>query len=152
MDTVDTLDMTLLIDEAYSLAQMINDSQEVADYLLAKQQMEQDSEAQRLRRLFEQKKELYEEVQRFGKYHPDFTRVSTEVRETKRALEMLDSVQAFKRAENRLDDLLYEVSRTIADAVSPTIKVPSNNPFLEAKSGGCGSGGSCGCGSKKKHG
>ncbi|MBO8163182.1 MAG: YlbF family regulator [Brevibacillus sp.] len=151
MIATDTLDMAVLIDEAYLLARMINESQEVAEYLEAKQRMEQDAEAQRLRRLFEQKKEQYEEVQRFGKYHPDFTRISAEVREAKRALEMLDSVQAFKRAENRLDDLLYEVSRTIADAVSTSIKVPSNNPFLEAKSAGCGSGGSCGCASKRKN-
>lgn len=149
LNGTETLDMTLLIEEAYKLAQMINDSQEVAQYLAAKQRMEQDEEAQRLRKLFMQKKEQYEEVRRFGTYHPDFDRVSKEVRETKRALEMLDTVQAFKTAENRLDEMLYEVSRTIADAVSPSVKVPSNNPFLEAISGGCGAGGSCGCGAKR---
>ncbi|WP_126429649.1 YlbF family regulator [Brevibacillus marinus] len=150
MNATETLDMTLMIDEAYTLAQMINDSREVAEYLAAKQRMEQDAEAQRLRRLFAQKKEQYEEVQRFGKYHPDFARVSEELRETKRALDQLESVRAFKKAEERLDEMLYEVSRTIADAVSPAIKVPSNNPFLEALSGGCGSGGSCGCGKQTR--
>lgn len=150
MESLYTADMTDLIMESHELSTMINQSREVSDYLQAKRQMEQDAEVQRLLSVFETKKQQYEDVQRFGKYHPDFNHISKEVRELKRTIELMDSVQAFKRAEDRLDELLYQVSRTIADAVSGTIKVPSNNPFLEAKSSGCGSGGSCGC-SVKKH-
>jgi cell fate (sporulation/competence/biofilm development) regulator YlbF (YheA/YmcA/DUF963 family) len=150
IETIDTLDMTVVISQASELADMINNSREVSDYLLAKQAMEQDAEVQRLQRLFQKKKEQYEDVQRFGKYHPDFDRISKEVRELKRAIEMLDTVQAYKRAETNLDELLYRVSRTIADAVSPAIKVPSNNPFLETMASGCGTGGSCGCSTKRK--
>lgn len=150
MESLYTADMTDLIMESHELSSMINQSREVSDYLQAKRQMEQDAEVQRLLSVFETKKQQYEDVQRFGKYHPDFNHISKEVRELKRTIELMDSVQAFKRAEDRLDELLYQVSRTIADAVSGTIKVPSNNPFLEAKSSGCGSGGSCGC-SVKKH-
>jgi cell fate (sporulation/competence/biofilm development) regulator YlbF (YheA/YmcA/DUF963 family) len=144
-ETVVTVDMAELITEAHELSQMINQSREVKVYLSAKQQMAEDKEAQRLLALFQKKKAEYEDVQRFGKYHPDYDRVSAEVRQLKRSIEMLDSVQAFKKAEDALDTLLYHVGRTIADAVSPTIKVPSNNPFLETKAGGCGTGGSCGC-------
>lgn len=143
------LDMTDVIDYAGTLADMINQSSEVSDYLYAKKRMEQDEEVLRLQQLFQKKKAEYEEVQRFGKYHPDFDRVTTQVREIKRSLELLDSVQAFKRAETRLDELLFRVGRTIADAVSPTIKVPSNNPFFEAVNSGCGTGGSCGCKTSK---
>ena len=150
MESLYTADMTDLIMESHELSTMINRSREVSDYLQAKRQMEEDAEVQRLLSVFEKKKLQYEDVQRFGKYHPDFNHISKEVRELKRTIELMDSVQAFKRAEDRLDELLYQVSRTIADAVSGTIKVPSNNPFLEAKSSGCGSGGSCGC-SVKKH-
>ncbi|MGD8191611.1 YlbF family regulator [Brevibacillus ginsengisoli] len=141
--------MAELIEYSYELGLMINQSQEVAEYLASKQRMAQDEEVIRLRGLFAKKKEAYEEVQRFGKYHPDFTRISAEIRELKHSIEMLDSIQAFKKAESRLDEMLYTVSRTIADAVSESIKVPSNNPFLEAMSQGCGTGGSCGCKTKK---
>jgi cell fate (sporulation/competence/biofilm development) regulator YlbF (YheA/YmcA/DUF963 family) len=150
MQALETVDMTQLILESHELSTMINQSREVSAYLEAKRRMEEDEEAQRLLALFEKKKAQYEDVQRFGKYHPDYNHISKEVRELKRTIELLDSVQAFKRAENELDELLYQVSSTIAYAVSDTIKVPSNNPFLEAKSAGCGSGGSCGC-SVKKH-
>lgn len=150
IDTMETVDMAELILEANELSSMINHSIEVETYLAAKAAMEADDEYRRILPLFLRKKEEYEEVQRFGKYHPDFTKVSTEMRELKRSLEILDSVQAFKHAENALDDLLYQVGRIIADAVSDSIKVPSNNPFLEAKSSGCGTGGSCGCSTRKK--
>jgi len=46
--------------------------------------------------------------------------------------------------EQRLDDMLYDISKLIAHSVSETIKVPSNDP--NPKGGGCGGGGSCGCG------
>ncbi|MFM1653032.1 YlbF family regulator [Brevibacillus sp. B_LB10_24] len=145
IQTIEPLDMAEMLSQSYALADMINSSCEVSAYLQAKQAMEQDEEAQRLLHLFERKKVQFEEVQRFGKYHPDFHKVSAELRQLKRSLEMLDSVQNFKRAENKLDEMLYSVGRLIADAVSPEIKVPSNNPILEAKASGCGSGGSCGC-------
>ncbi|CAJ1003033.1 MULTISPECIES: YlbF family regulator [Bacillales] len=150
MEALETVDMAELILHSHELSTMINHSREVSEYIHAKQRMEADEEAQRLLALFERKKAQYEDVQRFGKYHPDYDQISKEVRELKRKIEMLDSVQAFKRAEDNLDRLLYQVGRTIADAVSETIKVPSNNPFLEAKSSGCGSGGSCGCSIKKR--
>jgi len=149
MEALETADMTRLLLQSQELSTMINQSREVSEYLQAKRRMEADAEVQRLLALFEKKKEQYEDVQRFGKYHPDYHHISKEVRELKRTIELMDSVQAFKRAEDSLDELLYQVSRTIANAVSDTIKVPSNNPFLEAASNGCGTGGSCGCSVKR---
>lgn len=147
---IQPLDMAAVIDQAYTLADWINQSEEVSTYTAAKERLKQDAEAQRLIQLFQQKKQAYEEVQRFGKYHPDFDKISRELRECKQKLDMLESVQAFKRAENRLDELLYRVGRTIADAVSPTVKVLSNNPIMEAVNSGCGTGGSCGCKTRQK--
>ncbi|NQF12501.1 YlbF family regulator [Brevibacillus sp. HB1.3] len=149
METLEAVDMTQLIMGSHELSTMINQSREVSEYLEAKRQVEADEEVQRLLVVFEAKKEQYEDVQRFGKYHPDYNHISKEVRELKRNIELRDSVQAFKRAEDALDELLYQVSRTIAHSVSETIKVPSNNPFLEAQGSGCGTGGSCGCSVKK---
>ena len=47
----------------------------------------------------------------------------------------------------RLQEVLDEISFIVAQAVSPHIKTPGGNPFFESgcSSGGCGSGGSCGC-------
>ncbi|GAA4710065.1 YlbF family regulator [Brevibacillus fulvus] len=149
VEMMESVDMAELIKHSDLLSTMINQSAPMEEYLQAKRRMNEDAEAQQLFALFEKKKVLFEDVQRFGKYHPDYHKISTEVRQLKRKIELLDSVQAFKKAEDKLDSLLYQVSRIIADSVSDTIKVPSNNPFLEAKSSGCGSGGSCGCSIRK---
>lgn len=94
-------------------------------------------------------KDLYEEVQRFGKYHPDYSTVMKNIRVTKRKLDMVDEIATLKVAENELQDLLDEVSLLIGKSVSEGVKVPVSNPFF-ASSGsscgsGCGTGGSCSC-------
>ena len=104
-------------------------------------------ELQTLIQQFTAMKERYEEVQRFGKYHPDYTTVSMKMRELKRSVDLHDKVAAFKRAETALQKLLDEVSVAIGSEVSSSIKVPTGNPFFDAGGcgGGCGTGGGCGC-------
>lgn len=89
------------------------------------------------------KKELFEETQRFGHFHPNFHEAKEQVEAVQREMEQIEAVWRFKDAENNLDQMLYEMSELIAHSVSESIKVPSNNPL--PKGGGCGSGGSCGC-------
>jgi cell fate (sporulation/competence/biofilm development) regulator YlbF (YheA/YmcA/DUF963 family) len=150
--TLSPLDFQEVIERAYRIGEQLAGCEEVKRYLESRRQMEQDSEAKQKIADFNRMKEAYEEVQRFGKYHPDYNKVTREIRQKKREMEQVASVAAFKQAENALDELLYRVSRTIADAVSENIKVPSNNPLYEMMggcgSGGCGTGGSCGCSAK----
>ncbi|MCF6094215.1 YlbF family regulator [Microaerobacter geothermalis] len=143
-----SLDMSTVILEAYHLADLIKSSEEVGNYLYWKKQMDEHEEAQQMIAQFNRLKEKYEEVERFGKYHPDYGRVQQEVYEMRRKLHSIDVVRHFKEAEDALDELLFTVSSTIAHSVSKEIKVPSNNP-LYAYGGGCGTGGtggSHGCG------
>lgn len=142
-----TVEGATLLDEADDLARMITDSDTAEHYRLCKHKLQQDSEAQKLIRRFAEMKESYEEVQRFGKYHPDFDRITTEVREVKRELDMNETIAAFKKAEENMEALLNELSQIIAYAVSPQIKVPTGNPFFDNLrcGGGCGAGGKCTC-------
>lgn len=136
-----TMDMSAILLEAYDLADMIKSSVETADYLYWKQQKEKDQEVSRLIREFNKKKELFEECQRFGHFHPNYHEALDQVKEVQEQLDRNESVRRFKEAEKRLDDLLFEVSSTLAQAVSDTIKVPSNDEL--SSGGGCASGGSC---------
>ncbi len=135
------LDMAAVLLSSYELADMIKNSVEVARYLRAKAEMDQDAEALRLIRKLGSKKELYEECQRFGHFHPDYHAALNQVREVEQEMQQLAVIQRFVQAENALDELLYEVSRTIAHSVSQSVKVPSNK--LQESTGGCASGGSC---------
>ncbi|WP_338753877.1 YlbF family regulator [Bacillus sp. FJAT-52991] len=97
---------------------------------------------------FSSLKSLYEEVQRFGRYHPDYSRVMKEIREIKRDMDLDENVAAFRVAEKELQTLLDEISMLLGRSVSESIKVPTGNPFFSTGSscgGGCGSGGGCGC-------
>ena len=73
--------MTDILLDAYQLADMIQESEEVACYLELKKRLQEDQEAQELIYLFQKKKELVEECQRFGHYHPDFRDAKNKARD-----------------------------------------------------------------------
>lgn len=135
------LDMASVLMDAYELGDMINSSAEVANYLYWKDSLDQDAEVKALVRKLDRKKELFEECQRFGHFHPDYHKALDEVKQIELELEKVESVIQFKAAETKLDELLYDISTTLAYAVSDKIKVPSNNPL--PSEGGCSTGGSC---------
>jgi len=125
---------------------MLTESDVFARYRLSKDKLARDEEALALIRRFVRLREKYDEVQRFGKYHPDYKTVIKEMMEVKRELDMNDAISAYKKAEDDLNTLLYEISAAIANAVSPSIKVPTGDPFFDRGcGGGCGVGGACGC-------
>ncbi len=138
-----------ILQESHDFSETILSSDVFNNYIAIKKQVQHNSEVQEMLRHFQGLKEQYEEVQRFGKYHPDFRKITSEVREYKRKVDTHPLIAEYKESEKELENLLNEVTAIIAHAVSPQIKVPSGNPFFESSSscgGGCGSGGSCGCG------
>ncbi|MFD3258614.1 YlbF family regulator [Paenibacillus lentus] len=139
-----TVDMAELLTYAYELGDMINNSLAVSDYLYWKRRVEEDAEIQVFVRKLAAQKELFEETERFGHFHPNYHEAKDKVAEVEKELERFEAVRNFKAAEKELDEMLHQMSETIAFAVSETIKVPSNDP--NPTGGGCGSGGKCSCG------
>ncbi|WP_028550339.1 YlbF family regulator [Paenibacillus sp. UNC451MF] len=140
------LDMSAILMQAYDLGDLIKDSAETADYLYWKQKKEEDPKVQELLKQFQKKKELFDECQRFGHFHPDYHSALEQAQSIQSQLDNLEAVSRFKEAEQRLDDLLFTVSELIARSVSETIKVPSNDPLAaggSCSSGSCSTGGSC---------
>lgn len=136
-----------LLEHAENLANMITKSDIADQYRSCLYKLKNSEESQRKIRDFSKLKEQYEDVQRFGKYHPDYKKIMIQVREAKRELDLDPLVAEFKLAENDLQNLLDEISVYLGGAVSKQIKVPTGNPFFDTLSscgGGCGSGG-CGC-------
>lgn len=143
-----TLERIELLDQAENLSRMIIDSDVAENYYICLYKLQSNQEAQRKIRHFANLKEQYEDVQRFGKYHPDYKKVMMEIRVAKREMDLDFHVGEFRKAENDLQDLLNHISVLIGGAVSRNVKVPTGNPFFDTASscgGGCGSGGSCGC-------
>lgn len=138
--TVETIDLLDLTDE---LSEMVNQSELMLNYIEKKQQLKKDQQSQALLKAFEHQKEQYEDVQRFGRYHPDYRVITKETRLLKREVDMLDSVAQFKVAERELQMLLDDISERIAHSVSKQIMVPRDGALFTDV--GCGHGGSCGC-------
>lgn len=141
-----TLETIEILSVSESVAKMVLQS-EVADrYRYYYDKLRSDPETVKKIQAFVKKKEQYEEVQRFGRFHPDYRTVMKETRELKREMDLDENVANFRRAENELQEILDEISMLIGQAVSPHIKVVTGNPFFNTSSScGCGSNGSCGC-------
>ena len=141
-----TVEIVDIIDKSEHLGQMILKSDTMNKYNEAKRALENDKEAQQLIAIFEKTKEQYEDVQRFGRYHPDYSQIMKDIRAHKRDMDMNEKVAAFKVAERNLQSLLDEVSEILARSVSEQIKVPKDGAILTEGGCGCGSGSSgCGC-------
>lgn len=143
-----TLEYVDILDKAEHLSEIIKESDMVKQYIESRQELDEDEEAQRLIKAFLDIKIHYEDVQRFGSYHPDYNKIMKNVRSIKREMDMNPKVANFKVAERNLQRLLDDVSEVIASNVSKDIMVPKDGAALTdsgCASGGCGSGGGCSC-------
>lgn len=143
-----TSEWAQILDEVDVLSNMIRSSKEIATLQHAYNSVYSDVELVEEIASFQRMKEQYEDVQRFGKYHPDYQTIMKSIRLQKRKLDLNDKIAALKVAENDYQDLLDEISLLIGKTVSEAVKVPVSNPFLNANSScgsGCGTGGSCSC-------
>ncbi|BAW91179.1 YlbF family regulator [Staphylococcus capitis] len=134
-----------ILDEIENLSDMIVQSDVYQTYQYAKDNLENDDEAHLLYQAFLKSKDQYDDVMRFGKYHPDYKRIMMETRQRKRAYEMLPVVMEYKTKEVALQDLIDEVLTKIAFAVSENVKIEAGNPFFQTGHNGCATGGSCNC-------
>jgi cell fate (sporulation/competence/biofilm development) regulator YlbF (YheA/YmcA/DUF963 family) len=135
---METLDMATILLEAYQLADKINESPEVEEYLRTKRRLSEDQEAQKLIREFHKVKDQFEEAQRFGIFHPNYHEAKEMAVQWQKKLRKHPTIRSYLVAEEQLDRLLHEVSRTIAHAVSESVKVPGNDPVFPIGTKGCG--------------
>ena len=145
-----TSEWVSILDETDELSAMILSSDIANKLREAHHAVYSSSELCELIRQFNKTKELYEDVQRFGKYHPDYQTIMKTIRQQKRALDLDERIATLKVAENDYQDLLDEVSLIVGKTVSEAVKVPVSNPFFASSggscsTGGCGSGGGCSC-------
>src|SRR5690606_21502675 len=133
------------LDNSEKLGKMVLESDVMEFYRSTKNALENDKDAQLLIKSFNEMKSHYEDIQRFGRYHPDYNEIMRKVRSTKREMDMNDKVATFKIAERNLQRLLDDISGYLAQSVSEQIKAPKDGAALTDT--GCGHGGACGCNS-----
>ena len=137
-----------IIENADELTEILLSSEVVEDYNKAREAVYTNDVLVKSIKEFTVMKERYEEVQRFGRYHPDYNIVMKDIRLQKRALDLNEQVAALRIAENDVQHLFDEVGSIIAKSVSDSVKVPAGSAFFtdsSCSSGSCGTGGSCSC-------
>lgn len=142
---IGTMEIVNILDRSEVLGKMILQSDVMEEYNNSQYALNKDKESQKLIKAFVDIKDQYEDVQRFGRYHPDYSIIMKKVRTAKREMDMNDKVAAFKIAERNLQKLLDEISQDVAMSVGDKIKAPKDGAALSDSGCGCGSGGGCGC-------
>ena len=143
-----TYEWVQITDSAEELSELILQSEQAETYRQAYRDVYNDKNLADEIQAFARLKDQYEEVQRFGKYHPEYSRVMKQIRVDKRRIDLNEQVAALRFAENELQDLMDQVSFIIGRSVSEAVKIPSSNPFFSSDSScgsGCGTGGGCSC-------
>lgn len=135
------IDIIEVMDHADELNRMILNSEAYQVYKEAYIDLTQNEEVQHLKDKLIRIKEKYDEVNRFGRYHPDYQTIMLETRRRKKEFDMHPEVARVKQLETQLQTLLDEVLIIIASSVSTEVKVEKGNPFFESHT--CSSG--CGC-------
>lgn len=120
-----------ILDDVEALSDMIVNSEIYDEYIKAKELLNQNDEAHLLYSAFLKTKDQYDDVMRFGRYHPDYKTIMMETRQRKRAYEMLPVVMDYKSKEVALQNLIDEVISKIALAVSDNVKIDTGNPFFK---------------------
>ncbi|GGG87022.1 YlbF family regulator [Staphylococcus pragensis] len=134
-----------ILDDIDVLSDMIVQSELYYDYREAQERLNHEDEAHLMYQAFLKSKMKYDEVMRFGKYHPDYQNVMMDTRRRKRAYEMLPVVMDYKSKEVALQNLIDEVVSKIAFSVSENVKIEAGNPFFKTDHNGCATGGTCNC-------
>lgn len=140
-----TSEWAFILDEVDELNAMISASALAQALQVAKDAVYQDEQLVAQIQAFQYMKEQYEDVQRFGKYHPDYSKVMKEIRQQKRALDLNDKVAQLRLAESDFQALLDEIGLLIGTSVSAAVKVDTDSLLASSCGTGCGTGGGCAC-------
>jgi len=129
-----------LLNQADELNSMILESECFNQYRQDQLALRQDAEVIAMKKNLLKLKERYDEVMRFGRYHPDYMDTLLTTRRAKKEYELHPVVAKAKKSEMALQTLLDEMLVIISGFVSDKIKVESGNPFFTTEyscSGGC---------------
>lgn len=95
----------------------------------------QDKELQEQIQQFNQIKNKYSMVKKYGDYHPDLDQVKTALSQAKKALYLNPDVKAYKECEQTIQELLNQISSKLGQAVSKYVPIPNEMGLLQKAKG-----------------
>ena len=79
---------------------------------------------------FQNKKQHFEDIERFGSFLPEFKESRRELQRSKRKMDMQSNMIDFRQSETALQGVLDEVCLSLTSVISENIKVDAGNPFF----------------------
>jgi cell fate (sporulation/competence/biofilm development) regulator YlbF (YheA/YmcA/DUF963 family) len=110
----------------YDLVDDIKSKKEYIKLMEFKKVMDSDPYIIDLLKRFKKSKAKFEEVSKYGKYHPELKIVQIEFAKVKTEVFTNNIIQKYKQMEKELQKVLDDASREIAQSVSPNIKHPND--------------------------
>lgn len=114
-----------ILEKTYDLVSEIKGTKEYKRLLELDKLIKTDSTLVTLIESFNNVKSKYEEVSKYGKYHPDLKRVQLELAKKKEEVYTHHIIKEYKQLEKDLQKRLDHISKEIADSVSSKIKHPN---------------------------
>jgi cell fate (sporulation/competence/biofilm development) regulator YlbF (YheA/YmcA/DUF963 family) len=114
-----------ILEKTYQVIDEIKDTIEYNRMVELNQIMKQDEDIQLLLISFNKIKVKYDEVAKYGKYHPDLKKVQLELAATKEKVFTNEIISEYKQLEKEMQKRLDYISSSIAKSVSSKIKHPN---------------------------
>jgi len=120
-----------IIESVYELVDEIKSKEAYKRLLELRKVVDNDSEISVLIEQFQHWNTTYDELKKYGKYHPDLKRVQQSFTTAKIALYEHPIVAEYKRLENELQQELNRISASIASSVTTKIKHPNEIGLMQ---------------------
>ena len=114
-----------IIEKTYELVEEIKSKKEYKKLLELHKIIETDQHIKELITIFQKYNDKYNEVSKYGKYHPDLKKVSKEFAQAKENLYSNEIVKEYKTLENLIQKEFNNISKELATSISPKIKHPN---------------------------
>lgn len=115
----------IVLNLVYELVDEIKSKEEYIRLMELKKVMDSDPYILKLLDRFKKSKIKFEEVSKYGKYHPDLKKAQLELAQIKTEVFTNKTIMEYKKLERELQKLLDATSKEIAQSVSPNIKHPN---------------------------
>jgi len=116
---------TRVLDKTYDLVEEIKQTKDYNRLLELDKILKTDPTLIVLIESFNRIKEKYDDVSKYGKYHPDLKPVQLELAKQKEEVYTNPIIKEYKQLEKDLQNRLDQISKEIANCVSSKIKHPN---------------------------
>ena len=113
------------IECTYDLVDEIKEQPTFKRLMELQQQLDENEQLQQLITAFQKTNIKYEEVRKYGKYHPDLKDVQKQFQQAKSNLYSHPLIVEYKQLEQQIQKQLDTISKTIATSISNKIKYPN---------------------------